>query len=946
MEPLFFIVIALIIGAATRHFLKKTPLPYTVLLMIFGIGLGLLVRFFGVEVGHGHEEHGHMGVWDKIVHAFMMAIKWAGEIDPHVILFVFLPILIFEAAFAMDVHTFKKSVGNASLLAIPGILIALFLTGFLVAGLSKANIGFKDWVTPEMGFSLAFLFGAVVSATDPVAVVALLKELGASKKLGTLIEGESLLNDGTAIVLFFVFLALIAESFGLHIHTSGLPVVAEFFRVALGGVLLGAIIGGIILVWVKKVFNDAMIEITLIVVAAYLVFYVAEHFLHVSGVLGLVALGLAMASAGRTRISAEVQHFLHEFWELAAFIANTLIFVIVGVVIAERSSFTGNDFLALIILYVGIHIIRAIVILIFFPAMRKIGYGLPKKDAIVAWYGGLRGAVGLALALVFVGELAKSEHITPAQQLIADQFLFYISGIVALTLLVNATTIKFVVKKLGLTDIPPIKAVMFQNAFKAINQDAQKELEVIQNDRFMGGADWAEVKDYLPKRTAPEISEKDVAEMDPVAEARRRILEKEKRSYWNQYKEGLLGPMAFTKLADNINEIIDKNGEAPLTDRDYLNSLWRTPKLLTSLQNFPVFSGWARNRLIERLGVSYDVARGFVVSQEEVSKLVANMDFDFNQDDVKDEEEERMEQQLKTEVNDNRLRGLNYIKEIHQGFPEITKSIETRQAARTVLNHERSAISKMNKEGRIEDDEATRMILDVERRMKKLMDAPLVMKMQEPVEVLKQVSWLKGVTEGVIQKVVRVAEEKTHNPGQALISQGESGDSGMVVIARGSVKVLVGDVLVDLMGAGSVIGEMSVLAGVPRTANVVADTPVTAFWLSSKDMRVLLKESDVLEKNIWTTAALRFAENLLGQVEPFRQWSQIKMRRWLSQGEIIKTHDDQHIKFQNKVGVLISGAASDKESSHIFQSPCVIDTTEAVFSDNAWVFVSGSTLDV
>jgi NhaP-type Na+/H+ or K+/H+ antiporter len=108
MEPLFFIVIALIIGAATRHFLKKTPLPYTVLLMIFGIGLGLLVRFFGVEVGHGHEEHGHMGVWDKIVHAFMMAIKWAGEIDPHVILFVFLPILIFEAAFAMDVHTFKK----------------------------------------------------------------------------------------------------------------------------------------------------------------------------------------------------------------------------------------------------------------------------------------------------------------------------------------------------------------------------------------------------------------------------------------------------------------------------------------------------------------------------------------------------------------------------------------------------------------------------------------------------------------------------------------------------------------------------------------------------------------------------------------------------------------------------------------------------------------------
>ncbi|MBT7039501.1 MAG: hypothetical protein HN921_06640, partial [Bacteroidetes bacterium] len=335
MEPLFFIIIALVIGTATRHFLKKTPLPYTVLLMIFGIGLGLLVRFDVFENLHGH-------FW----HTLNNALHWAGTIDPHVILFIFLPILIFEAAFAMDVHTFKKTVGNAAILAIPGILLALFLTGGMVKGLSAIDIGFKDW-----GWKLAFLFGVVVSATDPVAVVALLKELGASKKLGTLIEGESLLNDGTAIVLFFVFMAILP--FELHVHGGGNSVLYEFFRVALGGIIMGLLIGGITLIWVRRVFNDAMIEITLIVVAAYLTFYVAEHFFHVSGVLGLVALGLAMASAGRTRISAEVQHFLHEFWELAAFIANTLIFVIVGVVIAERTRFSFNDFLALIILYVG-----------------------------------------------------------------------------------------------------------------------------------------------------------------------------------------------------------------------------------------------------------------------------------------------------------------------------------------------------------------------------------------------------------------------------------------------------------------------------------------------------------------------------------------------------------------------------------------------------------------
>ena len=95
--------------------------------------------------------------------------------------------------------------------------------------------------------------------------------------------------------------------------------IVEFLRVAVGGTLVGLVVGYIIIAWVKKVFNDALVEITVIVAAAYMTFYIAEHFLHVSGVLGLVSLGLLMASVGRTRISPEVEHFLHEFWELFAF---------------------------------------------------------------------------------------------------------------------------------------------------------------------------------------------------------------------------------------------------------------------------------------------------------------------------------------------------------------------------------------------------------------------------------------------------------------------------------------------------------------------------------------------------------------------------------------------------------------------------------------------------
>ena len=435
LSPLFFLIIALIIGAGTRHFLKKSPLPYTVSLLVIGLGLGALSRL------------GAFGEWNiiglKLNTVFISdAVGWAGQINPHLILFIFLPTLVFEAAFAMDVHTFKKTSTNAFILAAPGIIVALLLTALIILLIKVTGIGLNNWT-----WTLALLFGTVISATDPVAVVAILKEVGASKKLATLIEGESMLNDGTAIVIFMVIYATISGT------GSGASPLVEFIRVSLGGTLVGLAVGYIIIAWVKKVFNDALVEITVIVAAAYMTFYIAEHFLHVSGVLGLVSLGLLMASVGRTRISPEVEHFLHEFWELLAFIANTLIFLIVGVVISDNIEFTAKDFLILILLYIGVHIVRAVVIAMFFPFMKKAGYGLPKKDSYILWWGALRGAVGLALALIVAGE--PNIDVT-----VRSQFLFYTAGIVTLTLLINATTIKSILNALGLTSVPPAKQKM------------------------------------------------------------------------------------------------------------------------------------------------------------------------------------------------------------------------------------------------------------------------------------------------------------------------------------------------------------------------------------------------------------------------------------------------------------------------------------------------------
>ena len=175
--------------------------------------------------------------------------------------------------------------------------------------------------------------------------------------------------------------------------------------------MVGVLLGLVAVRWVRKVFNDPMIEITVVLVTSYAVFFICEHFFHVSGVLGLVALGIVMAGVGRTRISPEVEHFMHEFWEFTAFAANVIIFIVVGVVIAQKAQPTGMDFAILGLVYLAIHLVRGINMGIFYPLMRKAGYGLPGKDAVVVWWGALRGAIGLALALVVYTERRRGIRI-------------------------------------------------------------------------------------------------------------------------------------------------------------------------------------------------------------------------------------------------------------------------------------------------------------------------------------------------------------------------------------------------------------------------------------------------------------------------------------------------------------------------------------------------------
>ncbi len=909
MSPLFFIIIALLMGAAVRHLLRKTPLPFTVWLLIIGLAFGVMLRLGWFSITHIGSIAVDFGIFDR-------AFSWAGNIDPHIIMYVFLPTLIFEAAFAMDVHTFKKSAVNATILAIPGIIIAMLLTAGIVIVIERSGYGLEGW-----GWAYALMFGAVASATDPVAVVALLKELGASKKLGTLIEGESMLNDGTAIVLFMLFFTMVSGG-----DTSG-SAIGEFFKVAIGGILVGVIIGTISIRWVRKVFNDALVEISVIVAAAYITFFICEYFLHVSGVLGLVALGLAMASVGKTRISPEVEHFLHEFWELFAFIANTLIFIIVGVVIAEQASITGENIVILLILYIGVHIIRALVILLFYPIMKRTGYGLPKKDAIIVWFGALRGAVGLALALMVAGETMIPEEIR-------GQFLFLTAGLVLLTLLVNATTIGALVNKLGLTKISPAKKLIQINAQKYLYNSSVNALEKTKTDRYLSRANWQAVEEYLPEKVEEGI-EADV-KIDTIAEYRRRVLQKEKSSYWHQFKDGLLAPSAVMGLSDTIQKILDEGGLIPLSQRKDLEESWKTAWWLDIMLKLPFLRALSRRYFFEQISVSYDSARAFVQAQEDALKLIESMHRGLKSESVGNQEEDaKILNILEEEITENRMLGQTFLRNLRKNYPEIYTAVATRQAIRTLLNYEKHTVERMQKNGQLESGEAHKIIDEIEERMKRLMDSPPVISMPETEQQLRESALFKDLEADCLEYILPKFQTRMYSVGDRFIKENAPSD-GIYFIARGNVRITYRGKDIDILGRGDFTGEIASLTG-NRTADVIAESPVTVFWTSAKEIHKAVEKFPSLHDRIWQVGGERIAENVLSSIPPYKQWKDNQLKNLVKKGEILSNEEYDPELLKEKVVILLYGIAT--ADSKKISGPALLEAGSYKFNKDVSLFV-------
>jgi CPA1 family monovalent cation:H+ antiporter len=382
------IIVALLAVVTVALFVRRINLPYTIALVVMGLVLSVVPSFPTFDLTR------------------------------EVILLVFLPPLLFEASFNLDFDSIMENVTAILLLAVPGVVLG----AFLIAAILNVSL--------DRSFESMLVFGALIAATDPISVLAIFGKLGSPRRLATIVEGESLFNDGVAIVLFGVVLTSATGG-----STSLLHGLFEFVKVAIGGGLVGVVIAWLATMVLRRV-DDHLIEITITTIVAFGSFVAGEQ-LHVSGVIAVVIAGLALGRLRDTVMSTTTRITLDAFWEYVAFLGNSMIFLLMGMRIAAPKLLDNLGALALVMLAVLVS--RSVIVVLVNIALRPLYRQLPWRwTPVIAW-GGLRGAVALALALSLPETLPAREWI---------QLMTF--GVVLVTILVQGLTMQPLLQWLGL----------------------------------------------------------------------------------------------------------------------------------------------------------------------------------------------------------------------------------------------------------------------------------------------------------------------------------------------------------------------------------------------------------------------------------------------------------------------------------------------------------------
>ncbi len=818
----------LIVVSVMQPMASRLGLAHSVLLAVVGVAIGLVS-------GAALHTNG-INALDPLAKAIVDL-----PIHSDAFVYIFLPLLLFESALNIEVQRMVEDAALILLLAVVAVLVATVVIGVTLAPIAGVPI------------VACLMLGSIVATTDPVAVIAIFRDVGAPARLSRLVEGESLLNDAAAITLFVMLLDLLLGGHRLHIGIAALT----FARNFLGGIAAGYVGARLIVSLLRWLHDLRLAQVTLTLALPYLVFIISEHGLGVSGVVAAVTAGLVMSAIGQARVSPDDWRFLYEMWEQIAFWASSLIFILAALLVPRMLSGVGwHDLLLLAVLVAAALLARALVLFGLLPALTalRLSQRVDNRFKTVIVWGGLRGAVTLALALA----VTENQRISPEVQ----RFIAVLAtGFVLFTLLVNGTTLRVLIRLLGLDRLSSLDQALRDQVL------ALSRLRVVDSVRAIG-------RQYkFPDDLTEDVTR---AYVEPAAGATAAGMDPKGHVIGTSVDEYQM-PLGLMALGQRERELVLKHFAERTVSGHLVEELLADVGRIIDRTRASGRPGYisAAQRLADfspRFRFAHLLHRRFGIDGPLVDCLADRFELLLVNRIVLDDLGRYVEGKLApllgagvTALLEQILRqrqemAMLALEALRAQYPDYANLQERRLLNKTALRREDSEYRTLMEEGLIgpelygalrRDLQTTRARIDLRPRL----DLGLEIR-----ALIAQVPMFVHLTHQQLDAVARLLRPRFAVPGELLIRKGDRGDS-MYFISSGTVEVAAAGGNKIKLGRGDFFGEMALLSGDRRGADVGALSYCQLLVLDASRFQSLLKSDPQIKTQIDRVADARWQMN-------------------------------------------------------------------------------------
>ena len=794
---------------------QRFSIPYAVLLALVGIAIGGIAN-----LPPAYQPGGMIGD----------LVAWLRDfgLSAESLLYVFLPALLFEAAINVDVRQLSDEAAPVLLLAVIGVIVSTFVVGFAL------------WPIAPVGILACIILGAIIATTDPVAVVAIFHDIGAPRRLSTLVQGESLFNDAAAIAIYSLAVAMLAGERPAH----PLDGVVAFARQFGGGLITGYLAGWAVTLLIPILRASRLAEATLTIAFAYVIFVVCDYYLHFSGVVAVAAAALAVSAEGRRRLSPSNWENLVLTWEQLAFWASSLIFLFAAMqtpdLLAEAS---WGDLGLLIALIIAALAARAVTLYGLIPMLSfaRIARPIDSDHKLVMLWGGMRGAVSLALALAATENTALPVEIRHFVGILATGFVLF-------TLLVTAPTIRPLMRLLKISSLTPADVAVSERVIALSLSSVPHEIETVGRRHQISPELVAEVTKLYG---APEES---IADTQLPAELRERaalsVLTDREQEYCLDYFESrTVSRRVAASLLAHAARLRDG------ARSDGIEGYQRAAARIGS------FSPALRVALAmhHRIGLARPLGR-LLADRFEVqlaARFVLQNLIVFNRDQIGEIFGAKSKAAM-AELLDGRFTAVDRaIAAVKLQYPTYARQLELQFLARVAARLEADRYRRLRAESIINQDVYDDLQRRVRPRRRAVEAGPKLDLGLKREELVGRVPMFASLDVKVRRSVARLLRPRLAVPDEVIVRKGERGDA-MYFISSGAVEVRIEPSPVQL-GSGDFFGELALLIADRRTADVVALGYCQLLSLAARDLHRLFGTEPALRDQIHAVAQARTA---------------------------------------------------------------------------------------